>query len=260
VLYGYARGLKNWLYLLAERACAPISDRLVALSEGEKRESAAAGIGAPGKWIVVPSGVDVESVEPRRDRPSDAPVRAGTVARLEHVKGIDVLIRAAELLQSEDAAGCEIAIWGEGAQGEELRALAAHLGVDDRVLFVGTEEPVEEFLGGLDIYVQPSRNEGMGRALVLAQAAGLPVVASNVCGIPDVVRQGETGLLVAPEDPGALAAAMGRLVREAATRTAFGRASRAWILSADETGHPRFSSAAMLSRLEDLYRELTDTR
>ena len=93
VLYGYARGPKNWFYLVAERITAPVTDCLVALSEGEKRESAAAGIGKLAKWVVIPSGVEVEGLAPREGESSD-PLRVGCVARLEHVKGIDVLVRA----------------------------------------------------------------------------------------------------------------------------------------------------------------------
>ncbi len=255
VLYGYARGFKNWLYLTAERLCAPLSHCLVALSEGEKRESAAAGIGKLAKWTVVPSGVDVSRITPREAAGRGGTVRIGTVARLEHVKGIDVLVRAAGRLPRTD--DLEVLVWGDGREERKLRALASDTGVEGRVTFVGTDEPVEDFLRSLDIYVQPSRNEGMGRALVLAQAVGLPVVASRVCGIPDVVRDGETGTLVPPEDPEALAQAIAALVRDPAARIRQGDAAREWILSSDETGRPRFSTEAMLWRLDRLYRNLT---
>jgi glycosyltransferase involved in cell wall biosynthesis len=273
VLYGYARGLTNWLYLVAERFCARISHCLVALSEGEKRESAAAGIGKPGKWVVIPSGVDVARVAARPAQSAGHAVRIGTVARLEHVKGIDVLVHAAASLVGSAASlpsaaaampaghepgAYEILVWGDGEQRAPLIRLAAQLGVADHVRFVGTDQPVQDFLRELDIYVQPSRNEGMGRALVLAQAVGLPVVASNVCGIPDVVQDGETGLLVAAEDPEALSTAIGRLVRAVDMRNAFGTAARSWIMAKDESGYPKFSTAAMLWRLEALYRRLAD--
>jgi len=256
VLYGYARGLKNWIYLTAERLTAPITDCLVALSEGERRESAEAGIGRLGTWVVIPSGVDVDEVSSRIERPPP-PVVLGCVARLEHVKGVDVLVRAAGILAAQPASEIEIRVWGEGRDHEALRGLCEDVGAGALLRFVGTDQPVEEFLRSLDVYVQPSRNEGMGRALVLAQAVGLPVVASNVCGIPDVVRDGETGELVPPGDAQALAAAIGDMSADAARRKTFGAAARSWIMSTDETGFPRFSTAAMLWRIERLYRELT---
>jgi len=255
VLYGYARGVKNWAYLTAERITAPITDCLVALSEGEKRESIAAGIGTTTQWAVIPSGVDVASLEPREAEPSE-PLHIGCVARLEHVKGVDVLVRAAALLLGEDLPPWQILVWGDGRQHDELCALSAELGTAESVHFVGTEQPVEDFLHSLDLYVQPSRNEGMGRALVLAQGVGLPVVASNVCGIPDVVPDGETGELVDPNDPRALAVALSGFLRDGGERNTFGHAARSWIMTADETGYPKFSTEAMLWRLEHLYERL----
>ncbi len=260
VLYGYAKGVTNKAYLLAERASAPISDRLVALSEGEKVESAEAGIGKLDKWTVIHSGVDFEGITARPATTSAAILRVGVVARLEHVKGIDTLVRAAGMLARDerytDLPNFEVQVWGDGRQEQELLDLAATSGAGARVRFVGTTQPVAEFLRTIDVYTQPSRNEGMGRALVLAQATGLPVVASNVCGIPDVVKDGETGLLTGPDDPEALAAALASLLRDAATRKEFGSAARSWIMSTDETGFPRFSVDAMLWRLQRLYGEL----
>ena len=256
VLYGYARGVKNWVYLTAEKITAPITNRLVALSEGERNESAAAGIGAPDRWVIIPSGVDVEALPPRHDAAGDNAVIIGCVARLEHVKGVDVLVRAAEKLAAMTLPEYEIRIWGDGRQHDELHRLANRLDVGAELEFVGTGEGVVDFLRRLDLYVQPSRNEGMGRALVLAQGVGLATVASNVCGIPDVVLDGRTGTLVEPESPAALANAIATLVRDANQRADFGNTARAWIMKNDETGHPKFSTAAMLWRLEHLYREL----
>jgi glycosyltransferase involved in cell wall biosynthesis len=98
----------------------------------------------------------------------------------------------------------------------------------------------------------------MGRALVLAQGVGLPAVASNVCGIPDVVRAGETGELVDPDDPRALADEIALMLGDEDKRNSFGHAARSWIMTKDETGFPKFSSAAMLWRLECLYRQLVE--
>ena len=260
VLYGYARGMANRIYLLAERVTAPITHRLVALSEGEKIESAEAGIGRLDKWVVIPSGVDVESIVPRQAADAGAKLRVGVVARLAHVKGVDTLVRAAGILARDerfaDLPDFEVHVWGDGRQHQELLDLATASGAGACVRFVGTAQAVPEFLQTLDVYTQPSRNEGMGRALVLAQATGLPVVASNVCGIPDVVKDGETGLLVRPDDPGALAEALASQLRDAAVRKEFGAAARSWIMRTDETGFPRFSVEAMLWRLQRLYDEL----
>jgi glycosyltransferase involved in cell wall biosynthesis len=293
VLYGYAKGFKNWLYLFAEKITAPITACLVALSEGERRESVEHGIGRREQWVVIPSGVELSAlnagVEPKSAVPDfpvspgpDRPVRIGTVARLEHVKGLDILVGAAKELRNLMAdhraepfdtqdnprheepplpshapvSTWKVLIWGDGELHDELVRLAEDLGVADLVEFVGTAEPVDHFLRGLDVYVQPSRNEGMGRAMVLAQALSLPVVATCVCGIPDVVRDGESGLLVPSEDPAALAGALRRLVLDPEARARLAEGARAWIVEKDETGYPRFSLEAMVKRLTDLYGKL----
>ena len=268
VLYGYARGFKNWLYLMAERITAPVTDRLVALSEGERRESVESGIGRADQWVVIPSGVPLGAIQDRASQAGnlgpgqdsrEEPLRIGVVARLEPVKGIDLLIKATPLLLANSSlagAPLEILVWGDGVQRTELMRLIDEEGVAGEVQLEGTTQDVSDFLARLSIYVQPSRNEGMGRALVLAQAHGLPVVASRVCGIPDVVRDGESGILVDAEDPPALAAALERLLLDTELRARFSAAARDWISEEDETGYLRFSVEAMLWRLAHLYNQL----
>lgn len=257
VLYGYARGLKNWIYLFAERVTARITHCLVAVSAGERRESVAAGIGRDSQWVVVHSGVHFEKL-PRRDASvSTTCVRIGVVARLEHVKGVDLLIRAAAALRaSEPATPYSILVWGSGDLEVDLKRLCRDLGVTDAIEFVGTSQDVHDFMRGLDVYTQPSRNEGMGRALVVAQAMGVPIVATSVCGIPDVVRHGETGLLAPAEDPDALARALRHLIEEGDTRRAMGEAAQRWMAHVDQSGHPVFSYAAMLWHLRRTYERL----
>jgi glycosyltransferase involved in cell wall biosynthesis len=283
VLYGYARGFKNWLYLLAERITAPITDRLVALSEGEMSESVEHGIGRADQWVVIPSGVPSDALvrgraefsgaegspaqasdaEPAPQAAADSakrPIRIGSVARLEPVKGIDILVRAAAHLSTRHwrrETPFEILVWGDGEIQADLLRLIEREGVRGTVHLEGTTQEVDDFLTRLDIYVQPSRNEGMGRAMVLAQAQALPVVATRVCGIPDVVRDGESGVLVDPEDPAALAGALERLILDADLRSRLGEGAVQWISQVDETGHIHFSVEAMVGRLLRLYSELT---
>ena len=121
------------------------------------------------------------------------------------------------------------------------------------VIFAGYQEKVLEYMAAMDIYVQPSINEGMGRTLVEAQALGLPVVASAVCGIPDVIRDGKTGLLVPPANPQALAEAVLKIRAESLLSADMGEQGKAWVVSPDENGLPRFSCEAMLKKLEQAY-------
>ncbi|MFQ5744368.1 MAG: glycosyltransferase family 4 protein [Acidobacteriota bacterium] len=272
VIYGYAKGIKNWAYLQAERLTAPLTDRLVALSEGERRESAEHGIGRLDQWVVIPSGIELTKLPAatRSSAPRQGPVKIGVVARLEPVKGLDILIRAAAILRAEaktaheargdaSANDFEVLVWGDGEQRQQLAALVESEAVGGLIRFVGTEEPAASFMERLDIYVQPSRNEGMGRALAMAQGLGLPVLATRVCGIPDIVRDGESGLLVDSDNPRDLALGLERLIRDAALRRRLAEGARRWIETADESGHPRFSVEAMLWHIERLYRQLART-
>ena len=111
-------------------------------------------------------------------------------------------------------------------------------------------------MGALDVYVQPSLNEGLGRTLIEASLLELPLVGSSVCGIPDIVVPERTGILVPPGDPEALARALARLARDPKARRRFAAAAREHVLGADENGLPRFCEEAMLRKLEQLYLSL----
>jgi glycosyltransferase involved in cell wall biosynthesis len=143
----------------------------------------------------------------------------GSVGRLDRVKGHDVLVRALAKLPEARAV-----IVGAGAQRDSLRRLAADLGVIDRVSLPGWSDEVARLLAGFDVFCQPSRYEGLGLALIEAMLAGLPCVASQVGGIPEVL--GDCGVLVPPDDPDALADALAALESDARRRTRLGDRAR----------------------------------
>jgi glycosyltransferase involved in cell wall biosynthesis len=143
----------------------------------------------------------------------------GSVGRLDRVKGHDVLVRALAKLPDADAT-----IVGAGADRDALLALAADLGLPDRVRLPGATDRVPAALAGFDVYCQPSRYEGLGLALIEAMLAGLPCVASRVGGIPEVL--GDCGLLVPPDDPDALADALAVLADDPGLRASLGARAR----------------------------------
>ncbi len=256
VFYGYFGPLKNTLFLWLERLSAHACDGLVALTEGEMRDHLALGVGREEQWTVVPSGValPVDTAAADRDGiPGDALI-IGCVARLEPVKGIAVLLEAAALLLPKVKRPVRLLIVGDGPEAQDLKMLAAQLGIGDRVVFAGYQPEPLRLMKAMDIYVQPSLNEGMGKTLVMAQALGLAVAASRVCGIPSVVKDGETGLLTAPGDANELAEILGKLVDEPELRKRLGAAAKRWIASPDETGARSFSVESMVLRLDKLYR------
>jgi glycosyltransferase involved in cell wall biosynthesis len=105
---------------------------------------------------------------------------------------------------------------GAGSLEDELKNRAKELGISDNIVFTGFRTDVKDILAALDIYVLPSLSEGLGTAIIEAAAAGRPIVTSNVGGIPDVITNGETGLLVPPENPDALSAAILRFYQDRA--------------------------------------------
>lgn len=261
LLYGYYGPFKTFVFRLAERFLAAFTNYFIALTTGEMRESVAAGIGAPEKWTVIHSGVNLNmppAVLRKRDLgigPDEIVI--GTVARLEPVKGVEYLIRAAALLNARrTGVKLRFVIIGGGELENPLCQLADTLGVGGSVLFTGFRDNAATLLGALDIYVQPSLNEAMGRAPLEAQAQGLPVVVSAVCGLPDIIKEGVTGLLVKPADPAALAAALESLAKAPELRARMGAAARDWALAKDETGFSRFGPESMNAQLIKFYKSL----
>lgn len=169
-------------------------------------------LGAPGdKVSVIPDTYDDGTfgfIE--RARPPGMPLRLLSVGRLEPYKGADVLLEAFARVAGSASAPLELVVVGGGSEEAALQELAASLGVAERVRFAGPLPPerIAEELVDADLYVQPSRREGFGVALVEAMATGLPVVATRSGGPEDIVTA-DSGLLVDPSDPEALAEGIG---------------------------------------------------
>ena len=165
-----------------------------------------------------PARVGLRSL--RGDRPLI--VSAG---RLHPKKGFDVLIRAAARLQGEGLE-FDLAIAGEGEERPALEALIASLGLERRVRLAGWLDDVPAFLAEGDLFAMPSHQEGWPLVLLEAMAAGLPIVASDIDGVREMLAPGGIGVLVPPADEAALAAVVGRLLRQPAEAAALGMAAR----------------------------------
>ena len=198
---------------------------------------------APGRVRVIPNGVDLDRFRPVvRERPVTTVI---SVANLRREKAHECLLAAAATLAPRHPQ-LRYVIVGGGPRAEELQALAHTLGVADRVRFLGHREDVTELLAAADVFVLPSRSEAFPNGALEAMAAGLPVVACRVGGLIDLVEHGRTGLLVPPDDPAALAAALASLVQSPATARAFGAAARAEVAA-------RYSYDRMVAGFEQLY-------
>jgi glycosyltransferase involved in cell wall biosynthesis len=200
-------------------------------------------VGLPaGSVRTIHNGVPVEPV-PVRTRTAPAPV-VGALARIAQQKGFDLLVRA---LASLD--GVTAVVVGDGPERSEVEALAMKLGVSERLLITGWQGDARSYLSTFDVYCLPSRFEGFPLAVVEAMLAGLPIVASDVGSVSEAIRDGETGLLVPPDDPTALAGAIRRLLEDRQLAARLGECARA--VAAEQ-----FTAERMARAYEDLYQEI----
>ena len=176
---------------------------------------------------VIHAGADIDGIAPKQDYAGRGEVTMLFVGRLVSQKALDVLIAA--LAKIEPGIKWRLILVGDGPERAALAGDAARLGVADRIELRGwvAKDALPEIYRGADIFVLPSRDEGMPNALLEAMAAGLPVVATRIAGSAEVVIDQETGLLVAPEDTEALTAALLRLITSESERARFGTAGRA---------------------------------
>ena len=172
----------------------------------------------------------------------------GAVGRLEEQKGHETLLAALPELRAQ-IDGLTVLLVGEGRQEQALKKQARDLGVERVVHFLGTRRDLPLIYKALDIYVQPSRWEGLSLAMLQAMGAGLPVVVSRVSGAQEVVQDGVNGRLVPPGDTPSLAAAVLELYRQPEERRRLGQMAR-------RTVQENYSQEAMLRRLEGLYQKL----
>jgi glycosyltransferase involved in cell wall biosynthesis len=215
-------GLSARLYRWADRLVRPLTSATICVSEGERAAGLLSRTCDRERTVVIPNAVDVAAA-PQSRHDSVTPVIVA-VGRLKAPKDFVTFVRALSALAP---GSFEALIVGDGPDGPELRHEIQRLGLEERVRLAGDRRDVPELLAAADVFVLSSRSEGLPVSVLEAMAAGLPVVASRVGGVPEVVLHERTGLLVAPGDPAQLAATLERLVARPELRRRFGAAGRA---------------------------------
>ena len=234
------------------RILTPRMDRLIAVSRSiveklrhEGRDTAPISL--------IHNGVDLErydhqgpccTLREEYGLPAEGPI-VGVVARLEPEKGHPTLLEAWTSVAAA-VPDATLMIVGEGSRRAALEAMAAELGVADRVVFTGRRDDVPAVTAALDVAVLPSYREALGLTVLEAMALSRPVVASEVGGIPEMIEDGRTGLLVPPRDPDALAAAIIRLLRDHPLADTLGR-------NGHDMVHERFCIELMVRAVEAIY-------
>ena len=233
--------------------------RVVAISGAVRDVLTEQGV-PPAKISLVHSAVDASGwLSPEdaaaRDREFDLPtgVPAGAmVAQFVPRKGHWVLMHALGILRVHGHAP-NVVLFGRGPTRDKVAALAEAAGVQDQIRFAGFRDDLQRWLGAFDFCVHPALMEGLGVAALQAGAAGIPVVGARAGGIPEVVVDGETGILAPPGDAGALATAIERILEDPETARSMGERARARIES-------RFSIDAMVEGNLQVYRDVVAGR
>jgi glycosyltransferase involved in cell wall biosynthesis len=230
-----------------------ITDRVICISDIVNRFANETQRINAKKLITIHNGIDSEypvsekmtsGLRKELDIPVDHSVIC-TITHMEEHKGIKYLLESASLLlQSRN--DISFLLVGEGALKEELKILCADLKIERNVIFAGERNDIPEILSLTDIFVLPSLREGLSLTILEAMACGKPVIATNVGGIPEVVKDGVSGILVSPKDPEALHSAMNELLDNRKKLKKMG-------YNGKRVCNESFDSKTMIGKIEDLY-------
>lgn len=246
--------MKLKLYCFLDRMVLLFANKIIAVSDDIKDNLAKIGIKKSKIRVIL------NSVESNSDRsalkfsrmqiPSnldlqDEDLVLGYVGRLSEEKGTKFLIEAVSSLDQAKVP-VKLLLIGDGHQKRELERLVQEKGLNRKVLFVGFQDRIEVWLKMLDVFVLPSLSEGTPMALLEAMAQGLPVVASNVGGIPSIIRSGYNGILTEPANQRKLVDAISMIYQNSQFRASLG-------VSAKKTVRERFNAAIWVKEIESLY-------
>ena len=257
ILHGYFSPAVTRLFAMFEKAAATLSHRIICLTKQEIIQHLDAGIGKADQYTHIFNGIDLEAFEARKgDRtelrrslgytPDD--VVCVSVGRLVPVKGQSDLLNAFAEARVQNPE-LRLLLVGDGELREELAKQAQALKIADVVEFAGWREDVAELLDACDLFVLTSLNEGLGLVLVEAMAKRLPVVATAVGGVREVVEDGNTGRLAQAGDSAAIASAIQEFSRDSDSRESMGQQGYA-------RAHAYFTIDKTVQQTESLYRNL----
>lgn len=255
VFHSYFPVLKEKLFIFLERWAAKQTDFLIALTKRCRDEHLDRRVGTLPQWVVVPSGVNEKNFAERsRQRseilaslgiPPDRKV-IGFFGRLAPVKGCGYLIEALPAILDSVPESCCLIV-GDGEERRKLEKEVQKPNLEGRVHFAGHQEDISALLSVVDVLVVPSLNEGMGRVIVEGGFLAKAVVGTRVGGIPDLIEDGETGLLVEPRNAGQIAQAAVRLLKDTEWACRLGAALQAKALGG-------FTEDQMVEKIRTLYQ------
>lgn len=249
------RNVKMSAYMIADRfVTRRLVDKVIAVSS--EIEQALGRLYHPDRLVCIHNGIDLEAVRVTTQRADkrrewgvdDKAMLIGTVGRLVPVKGHAVLLEAFRIL-SQSHSNVILIFVGDGPLRVRLEADAIRMGLGRSVIFAGHQEQAYDFINMVDVFVLPSLHEGIPMVLLEALALRRPVVASRVGGIPEVLADGYSGVLVLPTNAEELAAAIQSLIENPSKAVDFGASGRSQVES-------EFSAGLMATRTAEMYRTL----
>ncbi|MGH3116364.1 MAG: glycosyltransferase family 4 protein [Gaiellales bacterium] len=242
------RGRSGAFAVAVERAMAPLSAALVCVSDWDRTIAIGRGVSSATRLRVIHNGIKAAERPPERGPWPTRPVLV-CVARLAPPKDVGLLLKA---MARPDLSNWQLRVIGEGPERPALLALRDELGLEDRVALAGERSDVAAQLEAADAFVLPTRWEGLPYSILEAMASGLPVVASEVGGVPELVANGVTGWLVEPGDVTALADAVRALDKAADGARAMGTAGH-------ERVRRQFAVETMVTSYDQLFQSLLNT-
>lgn len=257
VFHSYFGPLKTSLFLNIERLLGRFTDRIIAVGDQQREELVQYRVAPAEKIVSIPLGLEIETMleaETERGRLrtelglNGAHRLIGIVARLAPIKAHEVFLEAAVEIDRR-VPNVRFVIVGDGERRSELEGRARQLGLGEKAIFLGWRKDMRAVYADLDVVVLSSLNEGSPVAIIEAMAAARPVVSSDVGGVSEVVRSGQSGLLVPPRDPSALADAVTAVLNDPAEGERLGKSARAAV-------YPKYSSSRLVADVERLYLEL----
>lgn len=259
--YGYFGPRASSMIVRIETFLAGITDRIIALTELEKADYIQFAVADSKKISVIYQGLELDANA--RDWKEGFDIRrsvnlhsgghvVGMVGRLEPVKGSGFFIEAASII-GKAFPETRFLIIGEGSLRPKMEERAAELGIKENIYFTGWRDDAAEMISAMDVLVMPSLNEAVGIVLIEAGSKGVPVVATKVGGIPEVVRDQKTGILIEPSNVSAIAESVSALLADEPRRKAIGEAAKVWV-------HDKFRAEEMAHKTSALYIELLNNR
>lgn len=237
----------NWFVERCEIAVAPWTDSIVSIADVITEEYLARGIGKPEQYQTIHCGINVDRFQEASsaDNLPGSGIRVLMVARLAKGKGFDVLLDGIESINSDDFS---VLVAGDGPLHDELETEIQARGLADTVFLLGYRTDVPSVMAASDIFVLPSYREGTPLVIYEAMAAGLPVVATDIAGIPEQVDHGTTGYLVPSGDVDAFSSRLNELIVNTEKRNSYGKKGKRLSLE--------FSVDRMVEGYHQLYTNL----